>query len=50
MKPVDLKNIPTNQLVEELVNRDGVEEVVLPPYEKSEIEVDGPVIVLMVTD
>lgn len=50
MESEDLKNIPTNRLVEELVDRDGVEKVIFPPYEKSQIEVEGPVIVLMVTD
>ena len=50
MKSADLKNIPINRLVEELAGRDGVEKVVLLPYEKSQIEVEGPVIVLMVTD
>ena len=50
VKSADLKNIPTNRLVEELAGRDGVEKVVLLPYEKSQIEVEGPVIVLMVTD
>lgn len=46
----NLKNIPTKQLVQELVDRDGVEKVVLPPYEISKIKVEGPAIVLIVTD
>lgn len=46
----ELKGIPTNQLVEELVDRDGVEKIVLPPYQKSKFEAEGPAVVLMVTD
>lgn len=46
----NLKNIPTNQLVEELGDRDGVEKIVIPPYEISKIKAEGPAIVLVVTD
>ena len=46
----ELKKIPTNQLVEELVDRDGVEKIVLQPYQKSKFEAEGPAVVLMVTD
>lgn len=50
MDTTNLKNIPTNQLVEELGDRDGVEKIFIPPYEISKIKAEGPAIVLVVTD
>jgi len=55
----ELKEIPTCQLVEELVRREGVEEYVVAPYEPFKIEVadkskaphtDGPAIILYIYD
>lgn len=46
----ELKNIPTKQLVEELIGRDGVEKAVIQPYEKTTVEAEGPAIVLVITD
>lgn len=46
----ELKKIPTAQLVEELGSREGVEIKIAEPYAKSKIEIEGPAIVLIVTD
>lgn len=46
----ELKKIPTAQLAEELGNREGVEIKIAEPYAKSKIEIEGPAIVLIVTD
>lgn len=46
----ELKNIPTKQLVEELIGREGVEKTVIQPHEMTAVEVDGPAIVLVITD
>ena len=46
----ELKNIPTKQLVEELIGRAGVEKMVFEPYEQAAIEVEGPALVLVITD
>lgn len=46
----ELKNIPTKQLIEELLGRDGVKKVILQPYEKGTIKAEGPSIVLVVID
>lgn len=45
-----VKPQPTEQLVQELRGRDGVNEVVFQPYEKASVEVEGPATVLVVTD
>lgn len=45
-----VKHQPTEQLVQELRGRDGVNEVVFQPYEKASVEVEGPATVLVVTD
>lgn len=46
----ELKKIPTAQLVEELGSREGVVIKIAEPYAKSKIEIEGPAIVLIVTD
>ena len=54
-EPVDeerwaLENVPTAQLVEELVSRDGVETYRIEPYQLKTLSAEGPAIVLIVTD
>lgn len=46
----DLEKIPTEQLVEELKKREGVNVTIAEPYEKESFEVEGPAIVLTVID
>jgi hypothetical protein len=52
-----LSTIPTCELVEELINREGVEELLVEPYEFYSMEVgcggthgEGPARILIVTD
>lgn len=45
-----LENVPTVQLVEELVNRDGVETYRIEPYQLKTLSAKGPAIALIVTD
>ena len=45
-----LENLPTAQLVEELVSRDGVETYRIEPYQLKTLSAEGPAIVLIVTD
>lgn len=46
----DLEKIPTEQLVEELKRREGVNVTIAEPYEKKTLEIEGPAIVLTVID
>lgn len=41
---------PTKKLVEELKKREGVDTIIVEPYEKKNISVDGSAIVMIVTD
>lgn len=45
-----MKNIPTRELVEELKTREGVTVKNVEPYQDIEIPVNGPAVVLIVTD
>lgn len=45
-----MKNIKTCDLVEELSKREGVEKIVIAPYEKEKIELEGPIVVLKIID
>ena len=47
---MELKDIPTCKLIEELKKREGVEHIIESPYEYKKIEVEGPVIMLKVVD
>lgn len=49
-KSKDLSFAPTCALVEELRKREGVETTIAEPYEDVRIHVNGPAIVLKVTD
>lgn len=44
------KRFSTKQLVEELKKREGIDTIIVEPYEKKNISVDGSAIVLIVTD
>lgn len=46
----DLKDISTRDLVEELSRREGVKTNAVTPYAKLKVEVEGPIIVLIVED
>lgn len=45
-----LENISTCHLVEELKLRDGVETVTAEPYESKCFSIEGPAVVLIITD
>ena len=45
-----LKSFETRELVEELRKREGVAVEVAEPYEKKEIDIEGPAIMLIVID
>ena len=47
---VMLSQIPTKDLVDELRRREGVETTMAQPYEDTEARVNGPAIILVVTD
>lgn len=54
---MDLKNVSTKALVEELVSREAVEKTVIEPYEEYSITVGkekindaGPVVILRIWD
>lgn len=45
-----LQKVPTKDLVEELQKREGVETTTVEPYQDKTVSVNGPAIVLVVTD
>lgn len=47
---IDLKEFKTSELVEELKERDGVKTIYAEPYQDTEIVVNGPACVFIVTD
>lgn len=47
---VDLKKMPTKELVEELVSRTGVTRIIAEPEQYVEIKESGPAIILVVKD
>lgn len=47
---MNLENVPTANLVTELRKRDGVETTIVEPYQNAEVIVNGPALVLVVTD
>lgn len=54
---MDLKNVSTKKLVEELASREAVEKIVVEPYEPCSITVGdqkisdgGPVVILRILD
>lgn len=47
---MELKNVLTCELVKELQKREGVEFIILEPYKKETIEIEGPMVLLKVID
>lgn len=47
---MNLTETPTKELVDELRRRKGVESKIAEPYEDVTVQVNGPAIVLVVTD
>lgn len=45
-----LQKVSTKDLVEELEKREGVETTIAEPYQDKTVSVNGPAIVLVVTD
>lgn len=50
IKTNNIKDFSTKELHDELIMRGGVETIVLNPYEKKEIKVEGPATVFIVID
>ncbi len=47
---MDLRTVKTCELVEELKTREGVEVKYAEPYKDIDISINGPAIILIVTD
>lgn len=47
---MNLENVPTANLITELRKREGVETTVVEPYKDAAVNVNGPALVLVVTD
>lgn len=47
---MNLENVPTANLVTELRKREGVETTIVEPYQDAGVSVNGPALVLVVTD
>lgn len=47
---MDLSQVETAELVEELSQREGVERTIAEPYQDVQVKVNGPAIVLVVID
>ncbi len=47
---MEIKDISTKELVEELRNREGVETTIAEPYAEFDVRGNGPAIVLTVID
>ena len=47
---MELKNVSTKELIDELRNREGVETTIAEPYEDVTVSTNGPTIVLVVID
>ena len=45
-----IENVPTADLITELRKREGVETTVVDPYQDAAVSVNGPALVLVVTD
>ena len=50
VRNMDISNLPTRDLVEELQRRNGVKTEIAEPYQDVEVKVNGPAIVLGVID
>lgn len=46
----ELKQYKTCELVNELEHREGVEKIMVEPHKIKEIKIEGPTIILKVTD
>lgn len=47
---MSLENVSTANLITELRKREGVETTVVEPYQDAAVSVNGPALVLVVTD
>ena len=47
---MNLENVPTANLITELCKREGVKTTVVEPYKDAAVSVNGPALVLVVTD
>ena len=47
---MDLSKAKTSELATELETREGVKMVIADPYQKGEVSVEGPAVILVVMD
>lgn len=47
---MDITAIPTKYLAEELSRREGVEMIIAEPHQDQEVSINGPAIILVITD
>ena len=47
---MDLSKVKTSELVAELETREGVKKVIADPYQKGEVSIEGPAVILVVMD
>lgn len=47
---MDLSKVKTSELVAELETREGVNMIIADPYQKGEVSVEGPAVILVVMD
>lgn len=47
---MNLSNIKTCELVEELKGREGVETEYAEPYQDTKVSINGPAVILIITD
>lgn len=47
---MNLENVPTANLITELRKHEGVKTTVVEPYQDATVSVNGPALVLVVTD
>lgn len=50
VRRMDLSKVKTSELVAELETREGVNMIIADPYQKGEVSVEGPAVILVVMD
>lgn len=45
---MDLSKVKTSELVAELETREGVNMIIADPYQKGEVSVEGPAVILVI--
>lgn len=50
MSRVEMKKVKTCELVNEIETREGVEKKIIGPYQMETVSVEGPAVILVITD